>query len=410
MTDSLWKARLLPASWRGIPFFIDSHELKGGRHAVTHEPPDRNKNNSEDVGRKSKMFTIDAHVLGDNYFFIRDALVDAMEQQGKGTLIHPYLGLKEVQPEGFTVTETTTEGRIARIQMTFVEAGEPSFPFSAIDAVSDFITSAAATVAQIKNVFQVAFKVAELPAYAQESAEVKINDFTDTIQNGFKNVRLNGEEQAKLKRDTDAVSDDSRTLALNPASLIEETDSIISGLKDLVPDEPEASTIDSSSGRDDKLAVFNDLLDFTGVSEDIIETTPTREQERANADAFADAVQQLAIVRLSEQVISKEFKSNDEALEIRDRITAAISEQLDKERTNDETFQALRDLSAKVVKAVPNTASEFQNVKIIEALNATPTLAIAYDLYGNVDNEQDIIDRNKLREPAFALGELKVLS
>ena len=105
--SELWKARLLPGSFRGVPFFIASHEAGGGRHSKKHEPPDRDSGFSEDIGKKTPDFKIEAHVLGDNYFFIRDALIKVMESGGSGLLVHPYLGIKSVQPVNFAVRETT---------------------------------------------------------------------------------------------------------------------------------------------------------------------------------------------------------------------------------------------------------------------------------------------------------------
>jgi len=407
MSD-IWKARLLPGSWRGIPFFIESHELSGGRHAKNHEPPDRDTNSAEDIGKKGKVYRVDAHVIGDNYFFIRDALINAMEDQGRGTLVHPYLGIKEVQPDSYTVRETTGEGRICRISMTFIEAGEPSFPFAAIDAVTDFITSAVAAVAQVKNAFQVAYKIAELPGFAKQSAEALLEDFTYSIENGFKNVRLNGEDHAELTRKSKEIRDNASTLIDNPASMINEIDSVIETLKTLVPDPPDSFTLDVSAGRDDKLAVFNDLLAFEG--DNVAGATPIRVQERANSLALSDAIQQLALIRLAEQTVAKDFKSSIDALENRDTVSDNVLIQIAKERTSDEVFGALEDLNAKLIRAVPNVFSTSGAVKEVELLESTPSLVVAYDLYESLDNEKDLIDRNQVRNPAFVNGTIEVLT
>jgi hypothetical protein len=213
-----------------------------------------------------------------------------------------------------------------------------------------------------------------------------------------------------MKKQTKDLKDNAATLALNPASLIGEVDLIIDGLKSLVPAAPTSFTIDTSSGRDDQLDVFRSLLTFRGSADDIPQTTATRIKERANADAFADAVQQLAIVRLSEQVIAKEFKSNDEALQIRTEISDNIASQLLKESTRDEVAQALSDLNASLVKAVPNTESDLYNIRSLSVNQDTPSLILAYDLYESPDNERDLIDRNKVRNPAFIKGSLEVLT
>lgn len=405
-----WTARLLPASFRGIPFFIDSHELRGGRHAVNHEQPDRQSPFSEDIGRRANQFKIEAHVLGDNYFFLRDALIAAMETRGSGVLVHPYLGIKNVQAAGYTVVEDTTDGRIARFSLEFNEAGSKSFPFAQIDLVVDFATKAVATVAAIENAFELAYKVSQLPAFAQESAVQLVEDFADTFDRLFPNVRTLSSKHAELKKKIQEYKSNSASLVDSPAELFSQTDVVIDGLRELVPDPPENSTIDSTSGRDDKLAVFNDLIVFRGEADEIPETTPTRTQERANADAFADVIQQLAIVRLAQQTVDKEFKTNQDAVDQRTELSESIQGQLDKERTDDEVFQAFEDLNGALVATVPDTSSEFANTREINLPVSEPSLVTTYNLYENLENEQDLIDRNRIRNPVFALGDLEVLT
>lgn len=408
MSD-VWKGRLLPASFRGVPFFVEAHDLKGGRNAVNHEPADRDNTFAEDIGRKGKVFTLEAHVLGDNYFFIRDGLIAAMDTKDSGFLVHPYLGVKEVQPEGFTVKESTDEGRICRISMTFIEAGEKSSPLALLDKITGFVTNVVVGVAQVQNAFQLAFKVAELPSYAVESANALVKDFVQTIRNGIKNVSLKPEQQAELNKKLDDYDGNSETLVRNPASNAAEVDGIIALLKDVVEDPPDSFTIDTTLGRDDKLDVFKDLLNFDDGSANIPSNTPTRAQEKANAAAFGNLVRQLAIVRYSEQSVSKEYESIDTAVAVRNTIRDYIEAQL-LSVTDDTIFQFFQDLYAQIVDLLPDPDSDLANVIKLQILSSVPSLVLTYDLYKAPDNERDILDRNKIKNPAFINGEVEVLS
>lgn len=408
MSD-VWKARLLPASFRGIPFFIESHDLKGGRNAVSHEPADRDNTFSEDIGRKGKVFTLEAHILGDTYFFIRDGLISAMDTKDPGFLVHPYLGIKEVQPEGFSVRESTDEGRICRISMTFIEAGEKSSPLALLDKITGFVTNVVVGVAQVQNAFQLAFKVAELPSYAIESANSLVKDFVTTIRNGIKNVSLKPEQQAELNKKLDDYDGNSEAMVRNPASNAAEVDSIISLLKDVVEDPPDSFTIDTTLGRDDKLDVFADLLNFDDGSEDIPSNTPTRVQEKANAVAFGNLVRQLSIIRYSEQAVSKEYESIDTAISVRNSIRDYIEAQL-LSATDDTIFQFFQDLYAQVIDLLPDPNSDLANVITLNLLASVPSLVLTYDLYESPENERDILDRNRIQNPAFINGEVEVLS
>jgi len=409
MSD-LWKARLLPASFRGIPFKVLSHEHSGGRNSKRHEIPDRDGGVNEDLGKKTDVFRIEGHIIGDSYFFVRDSLISAMKSKNSGVLIHPYLGIKNVIPEGFSLREDTMQGRIAFFTLEFAESGNNLFPFAQIDAIVAFANTAVTAVAQVQNGFDLAFSVKGFPAFVTDAAVANLGTLAGTFLSVFPNVRLDSEKHAQLKKEVQDFNDDKETLVNNSSDLSASIDSIISGLKDLVPDVPESSTIDSSSGRDDQLAVFNSLIVFDTGAEDLPENTPSRAAEKNNGIALNNLVQQLALVRLSEQTVNKVFKSLDEAEEQRTTIVDNIDIQLKKSSTDDETFQALEDLVAKLVLAVPDTNSVLANIKTSSQINEIPTLVLSYDLYESLENEQDIIDRNKIREPGFALGDLEVLS
>ena len=59
-----WKSRLRPASFRGVPFFVEGHEEIGGRRGVAHQFPLHDGGITEDLGRALGRYHIDAYVVG----------------------------------------------------------------------------------------------------------------------------------------------------------------------------------------------------------------------------------------------------------------------------------------------------------------------------------------------------------
>lgn len=88
-----WKAKLRPASFRGIQFFVETSNYGSGRRGVTHEFPGRDVPYREDLGRKVRTYKTDAYLVGTTYTTTRDQLISALEQYGSGKLIHPYYAL-----------------------------------------------------------------------------------------------------------------------------------------------------------------------------------------------------------------------------------------------------------------------------------------------------------------------------
>ena len=129
--------QLHAASFRGIPFEVESTGGTFGRRGPLHEYPLRDKPYKQDMGRAARHLTIDAFVLGDDYLARRDDLIEALETAGSGLLVHPSMGPMTVFAEPAEVVETKEEGGMARIRFSFVEAGELTFPTGTIVAATE---------------------------------------------------------------------------------------------------------------------------------------------------------------------------------------------------------------------------------------------------------------------------------
>ena len=62
-----------------------------------------------------------------------------------------------------------------------------------------------------------------------------------------------------------------------------------------------------------------------------------------------------------------------------------------------------------VLRSVPGN-NAFASVITVTRRVAIPSLLLTYQLYGDVDQEADVIARNNVRHPGFIAGDLKVLS
>jgi hypothetical protein len=98
----------------------------------TNEYPQRDIPFSEDLGRKARTLKISAFVAGDDVFERRDRLIKACEEPGPGTLVHPTLGTLTVNCTGVSLSESREAGGSARLELSFVEAGDDGgapYPF-----------------------------------------------------------------------------------------------------------------------------------------------------------------------------------------------------------------------------------------------------------------------------------------
>jgi prophage DNA circulation protein len=120
---SAWRDRLVPASFRGVEFHVELGALSGGRRVVMHEFAKREEPYAEDMGRRARRYPVTGYLVSPEYIFDRDDLIEALEEEGPGVLVHPTLGEFEVAAGDFTCTERRERGGYCEFEMMFLEAG-----------------------------------------------------------------------------------------------------------------------------------------------------------------------------------------------------------------------------------------------------------------------------------------------
>jgi prophage DNA circulation protein len=168
--DASWWEQLRPGSWRGVGFVMDAAETKAGRRVAVHEYPYRDTVWAEDLGRLPRRFSFQAFLVGDDVYQQRNAMIQACEQPGEGTLVHPTLGSVQCVLLDFTTTDRRERGRMVEIAFAFVVSGDILFP-AAVAATGDQINSLALGLNQA-SAYDLAAAVTASTAARQQIAMV----------------------------------------------------------------------------------------------------------------------------------------------------------------------------------------------------------------------------------------------
>lgn len=146
---SEWRLNLQPATYNGVGFKVDVNTRASGRRNANHEFPKRDIPYAEDMGRKSRKFTVTGYVIGSTYTSERDALINQLEKAGPGQLVLPTgmqsIGTGQVSVDTYSVSERRERGGIATFEMTFIEFGVNTSTISVPDtsgAVTQQVNSA----------------------------------------------------------------------------------------------------------------------------------------------------------------------------------------------------------------------------------------------------------------------------
>lgn len=389
--------KLIGGSFRGVSFFVDNAERGGGRRAVVHEFPLRDDPFVEDLGRRARTFRVEAYVVGDDYLTQRNKLLAALEDEsGPGELVHPYHGAVRAICINVSVSESRNEGGFARFAIEFQEApAQAAAPVDVIDSASQVSTSADAALASSKGELVEKYSVSGMPAFALESAERVIAGIADGMAFVLGPVAGTAQALAEFSGRMEILTAQAASLARQPGDAFDAVLAAVAGV---------AASAANAPG-DVMDALIDAYASDTGPA--IAPTTSTRERELANQTALAGALKQLLVIEAARQAPLVEYTSIDEALAARDSIAALLDEQA--QTAGDTAFPALVSLRSEVLRAVPGGRA-FARVTTVTRNVPLPSLLIAYQLYGSVDLEPDIIARNGIRHPGFVAGDLKVLS
>uniref|UniRef100_UPI000A46C0B7 DNA circularization N-terminal domain-containing protein n=1 Tax=Mesorhizobium sp. 1M-11 TaxID=1529006 RepID=UPI000A46C0B7 len=110
----------LPASFRGVSFFVPDTSTEPGRRVAEALFPGLDRAAYDDFGLSPAVITVDGFMVGDDYIIQARALEAAFERPGPGTLIHPWLGgMTVILEEPGTISFSASELRVARFSASF---------------------------------------------------------------------------------------------------------------------------------------------------------------------------------------------------------------------------------------------------------------------------------------------------
>lgn len=369
------------ATFKGVEFQVTSAERSGGRRGAVSEYPKRDNPSFDDQGRKKQSFPIEGFIVGPDYLQRHQLLIDKLESEGPGELIHPYYGSRQCVCLSFNVklTSPTTSGL----------SGQASFTFDFLQVVPQIEPLAAPAVAD---------KVALSALNARESVGTEflakftsgpfltsvadqIRALTLTISKVLRTVDMEAQKLALVKRRLVDLNNGVSALVREPSSML----LTLAELFDLIDSVPALK----------KVYAFNPGVRPPG-------TTRSRLIEQTDFDATQLLTQRLAAIRAAELAPSQTYDSYEDAVSARDELTALLDEQ--SEVAADDTYPDLNQLRADLVNAVPGTESTLPHLAAFTPTSTVPSIVLSHDLYGDQSREADLVTRNDVSNPGFIIG------
>lgn len=400
-----WKDQLRPASFRGVPFFWRDLGKAGGRRTAVHQHVQREKPFVEDLGRQAREFTITAYLIGSDYLEQRDRLEEALELPGAGKLVHPTRGEIDVTlVGGYSTSETVEQGGYCTVTMPFTEAGVAVEPSVKIDAPSAVAAAAEDVQEAAKESFVKRYLTSGLPGYVLDAAREQAANVIGLIQNPGFDLQGAIDDATDFYNEAQSTLDELIDTALSPLQMVE-------GLQGLVVD------IKGAFGASAFETLISLYQSFFGASssgsstDDTVELSPTLQQQQENTAAIYEVVRQTLLAEAAQIAVTKQYESVQQARSIRTTLVDAIDQEAEI-TPSDQSFLALGNLQTQVIQNLPVEGESLPDVIEYAPPVTTPSLLVAYRLYGDASLADEIATRNNVMHPGFIIGgtELEVLS
>ncbi|MBA3027437.1 MAG: hypothetical protein FP816_01290 [Desulfobacteraceae bacterium] len=372
-------------SFRGVPFlYVDSDEDLGRRKLV-HEYPYRDLPYVEDLGRKSKNFSMEILVAGPDYMAWRNRLMDALDAPGAGVLVHPTRGQKNVEVlDARGPRESTRDGGTARFYVTFIESGPALYP-------SFRMSPQAETIRLADGVDSLAAEQLEKrtnmtgPGFIALDAIAKTVDFAETVKRTISRIPELAASSAVMQGLLD-LSTGSSSLVYAPIDLYNSIATIFRDIQTAV---------------ENPLDAWNALGNFAGYAGagDTVPLTTFSRITQAENRTQLDLAFNLASATAGARAASAGVYDSQNAA---DAVKNVILSWLDDLAliADPRLFEALMDFRAGIIADLGNRPG-LPGIKSLTLVEATPTLVLAHRLYRDAGRDADIVARNRIVHPGF---------
>ncbi|MEE5044938.1 DNA circularization N-terminal domain-containing protein [Pseudomonas alliivorans] len=468
---STWRDSLLPASFRGVGFFISSTVVPIGRKGQLHEFPQRDEPYFESLGKQSQVHTVTAFIVGPDCFEQRDKLLQALETPGAGELVHPWLGRMQVQVGDCDMTHSLAEGGIVHLNLKFYPDQPLKFPTSTlntgrqlvqaseglldsalrryravmatvdavrinIQALRSTLSGVFATIQRQFASFMTVYSDATALVHSLVNAPYTLSTMFSTFFASFQgdsrrssressgnNVGAGGAASGGGSTGSGSGSSGGSNAGGSSGGVSGSTGSVASGSRNAsgVESVPYRSIISDATQQAQAVSSINQINQGGGLD------TGVTAQATANLvqDALLVKVARvvagmpvavstkpiLVVPSLDQQRVQPLQRADvpvaDDVIELRDTLSAAIWDAALK--ADPEHYLALNTLRHALISHLNAVAASGVRLQDMKVSEPLPALVLAYRRFGDASRSHEVVQRNRIPHPGFVSpGTLKI--
>ncbi|WP_095188875.1 DNA circularization protein [Pseudomonas sp. Irchel 3E19] len=406
-----WRDRLLPASFRGVGFWIDQAKTPVGRKGQLHEYPQRDLPYFEDLGQQAKTHDLTAFIIGADCLEQRDKLLKALEA-GSGELVHPWLGRLQVKVGECDMTHTRQDGGLVTFALKFYPDKPLPFPTANVSTQKVLLAKADTLLGSAVARFEQAMTLIK-------AARIGIANLRNSLTGVYEVIK---EQLKPLIEQYRQITELVKAVKELPKEVAAEFKGLLGDIKEL-----------KEFAKEGYRGVIADVSQqLEAIRKADAPKITTGKDTNAAAQAMADLVQDTLLVKVAQWVASmpiatpavklsstpsvaqqadqpvtrQEVPVTDEMKALQKAIGAAIDPMLDK--ADPKHHQAINDVKEALIahlKAVASSGVRQVSKSFQESL---PALVVAYKQFADATRVTQVTQSNAMNHPGFSPNDVKV--
>lgn len=407
-----WLKTLWPASFKGIPFYVDKDTEEGSRRIVVHEFPNRDDPFLEDLGEGARHYEVTAYVAGGSADSEATALIASLSSIDPGTLVLNTHGPRQARCLSFSRERGKDRHGFIAIRAKFVRESGGAVPalsasflanavVAAVDVLAGVVGSVFAIVADVIGVVDIVFDavigVIETVAAVVDTIIAVATVVTDAVDLA--------DFVVSLGQDAYDVVADVRSAAVD---LVRDTGAYLDRATGATPEYAErvfemVRDLGSVMRPRDAVRAFSEAIGQFQ-DEPVAASAPLSvQQAAANANEARRVFRLAALGGYTEAVIRVPYASRDEGITARADLVELYEAELEvltgAERAP--LFVALSEARNAAVALLSQTIANLAPVVTVSASVSLPSLFWAWRLYQDPTRAGELTARNKVQHPSF---------
>lgn len=398
---------LLQATWRGIPFFVESEGItEGGRRVILHDYPNSGNRYVEDLGELPKQFRLSAFVSGPDFVDRANQLERALSEAGPGRLTLPTFGAATLYAMPYRIDASHQSVGEIKFDLAFTVGQSVSGPERATATIETVYAAGDASRTAISSELSDSWE-APPDIAGSEVAQFDLSGIVsafDVFSTAVDNITEFTNSCAEIVSNVVGLIKD-------PASL---ASALVGGFFQTL-----SEGLDAGRGLESLLTLS--AYDIGSQPECPVrggtvdgaywpETTISRIARNANRRMLSDTVQLCSMVSAYEQAAAKIYGTDTEIDQTRSAIEAVHEDIM---RVNTvwvpEVRRAVETLRIAALSVMDQKEQTTFTVTEITQRTPAPVFILAYDLYGSTDKALTIRALNPDQASDRMSGELTVV-